>query len=237
MKKMLKKELQNAFEAPGPLHKKEFLKKMPQPTIGMFSFIWLQARYIRRWVWVMSALIFAISLFGSVMFSKDMLWAIAAFTPLLALAILSESGRSENYGMAELEMATRFSLRSILFARLGILGIENLLLFGLLLPLGLWNNLLKPIQAGIYIIMPYLLTAWAGLWIVRKYRNREAVYFCGGIAVCISFLTIFSHDSFPLIYYENYLGWWCLGTVVFSIGIAKQLIDMINRTEELAWNL
>ncbi|MCM1187120.1 MAG: hypothetical protein NC251_10570 [Lachnoclostridium sp.] len=231
MKNTLQEELKNAFEAPKPLHKKEFLKGLPQPKIGMLTFIFIQIGYIRKWVWVVSAFIFGVSLFGAVLLSKDMLWSIAAFTPLLALAAVSESGRSESYGMAELEMATRFSLRSVLLARLGILGMENLLLMGLLLPLGLWNHLSNPIQAGVYMLVPYLLTTWAGLWIIRQYKNREAVYFCGGIAACVSVSGIFCHMEFPLIYHENYFVWWCLAAVAFMVGIAKQSIGMIKQNE------
>ena len=43
--------------------------------------------------------------------------------------------------MEELELSTRFSLHAVLCARLGILGTENLLLLGILLPFGvcLWE--------------------------------------------------------------------------------------------------
>lgn len=237
MNEILKKELKDAFEVPPPMHKKEFLQQLHKPGIGVQEFVILQVGYIRKWVWAVSALIFMVSLVGAVMLSVDMLWSIAAFTPLLALAIISESGRSENCEMAELEMATRFSLRSVVLARLGILGIENLVLLALLLPLGLWNNLLKPIQAGIYILVPYLLTTWVGLWVLRKYRNKEAMYFCSGVAACISILSIFFHDNFLQAYQDNFFGWWCAGAALLGIGVVKQYINIIKGTEELIWSL
>ena len=73
--------------------------------------------------------------------------------PFLALATVSEAGYSARCGMEELELSTRFSLHAVLCARLGILGTENLLLLGILLPFGvcLWEAdlVLLPCQADL----------------------------------------------------------------------------------------
>ena len=73
--------------------------------------------------------------------------------PFLALATVSEAGYSARCGMEELELSTRFSLHVVLCARLGILGTENLLLLGILLPFGvcLWEAdlVLLPCQADL----------------------------------------------------------------------------------------
>lgn len=233
MKQALKKELKHIFEAPAPLHKKEFLLKLEEPKMSIYEFILSQIGYIRKWIWGISILVFTVSLVGAVMLSFDMLWGISALTPLLALSIISESGRSEVYEMAELEMATRFSLRSVVFARLGILSIENLVLLCLLLPIGIWNNMLSPIKAGIYIITPFLLTTFMGLYIVRKFRGHDAIYLYVGLAICVSFSVFFFRFTFPQIYQENYLMWWIVGVLLLCIGTVKQYCRMVNRMEEL----
>lgn len=228
MKQSFKKVLSQVFEAPPPLHKKEFLRTLELPKISMAEFIFSQIGYIRKWVWGVSALVFTISLAGSLMLSVNMLWVISAFTPLLALTILSESGRSENHKMAELEMATRFSLRSVLLARSGILGMENLALLCLLVPVGLQNNMHSPIQAGVYIIAPYLLTSFTGLWIVLRFRGQEAMYFCAGAAACVSFSVFFSHITVPQIYERNYLIWWMAGALLLCAGTIRQYCRIVN---------
>ncbi|MDE5824298.1 MAG: hypothetical protein K2H91_06400, partial [Lachnospiraceae bacterium] len=197
MKQMLKNELKCAFEAPKSLHKKEFLRMLEQPKISMPAFVFSQIGYIRRWIWIVSMLVYAISVMGAVWMEADTVWVISALMPLLALTVVSESGRSENYEMAELEMATRFSLRSVLLARLGILGMENLVILGLLLPVGIWRQGLGVFQAGVYILFPYLMMTFAGLSVVRRIRGREAVYICIGVAVCISFFVLVLHGSIP----------------------------------------
>ena len=53
---------------------------------------------------------------------KDVLWIISALIPFIAMSILTENARSGIYLMAELEMAARFSLKSVILARMEILG-------------------------------------------------------------------------------------------------------------------
>lgn len=134
MKQHLRQELKNVFDAPQPLHKRAFLRALEQPKISIFAFVLTQLGYIRRWVWIVSALVFVLSAAGAAGLPSDTVWVASALMPLLALTVVSESGRSQNYEMAELEMATRFSLRSVVLARLGILGMENLIVLVLLLP-------------------------------------------------------------------------------------------------------
>lgn len=232
----LKKELELAFYAPNPLRKREFMRKLPPPKMNIGEFLFTQIGYIRKWVWCVSALIFIASVLGVAFLSLDMLRVISALTPLLALTVVSESGRSEFYEMAELEMATRFSLKSVTLARLSILGIVDLILLCLLVPIGLWKNTLSPVAAGLYIITPFLLTAFSGLLIVRKFRGRESMYACVGVTACVSLLALFSHSTAPAIYQQSKLIWWAAAALALCVGTAKQYIAIIKRTEELTWS-
>lgn len=232
MKQTLKDKLRYAFEAPAPLRKEEFLRSLSQPRMNLCEFIVSQVGYIRKWIWGVSALVFALSLLAAKVFPKDMVLVISALTPLLALTVVSECGRSESYEMAELEMATRFSLRSIVIARLGILGAENLVLLCLLIPLGIWKDLLNPIMLGIFILTPYLLTAFIGLNIVRKFRGREAIFFCAATAALVSItVSLFGH-MFPQSYQGGYLVWWIAVAMLLCVGIVRQTCQLINKTEE-----
>lgn len=235
MKYALKKGLKEYFEAPAPLHKKEFLQKLPQPKMNLFEFTFYQAGYIRKWIWAASAFIFVAALILGGMFPAHMLWIVSALTPFLALTILSECGRSERYEMNELEMATRFSLKSIIIARLGILGMENLLFLCLLIPVSIWKQAADPLWTGLYILTPYLLTAYIGLYIVCRFRGPETIYFCAAATICISALSILSaHDILLFGLTKGHIMWWIIIAFVLCIGTAKQLLQIINRTEELA---
>lgn len=240
MKQILKEELERVFEAPQPLHKKEFLRTLEQPRISMPAFVLSQVGYIRGWIWIVSVLVYAISVLAAAWMAADTVWVIAALMPLLALTVVSESGRSENYEMAELEMATRFSLRSVILARLGILGMENLVILGLLLPVGIWRQGLGVFQAGVYILLPYLMMTFAGLSVVRRVRGREAVYICIGIAACISFFVLVLHGSIPQLYQADSLMWWIAAIFLLCIGTARQCVGIVKgiaEKEVIIWSL
>lgn len=232
-----KKDLHRAFAAPPPQRKREFLRRLEQRPVSVLGFLLNQTGYIRRWVWSASALIFLTAMVGAGVLSLDMLWGISALTPLLALIAVCETGRSECYEMAELEMATRFSLRSVMLARLCILGTENLALLCLLMPLGFWHSRVSHLAAGVYILTPFLLTAFLGLCILRRVRGREGVYACVGAAALISVCAGFAHISIPRIYEAELLSWWVTGALALSAGVGTQYVKIIKRTEELAWNL
>lgn len=231
-----KDELRQAFDAPRPLEKRKFLRNLKLPGMSVHEFMFSQIGYIRKWVWCVSVLILTVSVLGFAFLPGTVLWLISGLTPLLALTSISESGHSELYKMAELEMATRFSLRSVVFARLAILGLVNLLLLGILMLIGLQNGTVAPFAAALYIITPFLLTTFAGLYIVSKFRGQGAMYACVGTSVGISIFLFIAHNIIPFIYRRQCLTTWMIIALALLFGNGKQYIAIIKKTEELAWN-
>lgn len=237
MNRNTKKLLRECFAAPEPQKKEAFINSIRLPSASCLEFVYYQTAYIRKWIWGFSALVFAIALIGAGYMEKDMLWCISAFMPLLAMTIVTESGRSEFYGMAEFELSTRFSLKNVVLARLGILGLANVLLICLLLPLAYMNSSVSVLQTGIYMLCPYLLTVFLGLWASRKVHGRGTVYLCTGIAFGVSFGNALSYHTFLEFYGERNFIWWIAAFVMLSAGAVNQCFKTIKQTEELAWNL
>lgn len=236
MNHTLQEELKKIYEAPAPLRKAEFLRSVQPASFHRLDLFLVQIRYIRRRIWIVSALAFLVSLFGSLVLSADMLWMISAFMPLLALMAVAETGRSEYYEMAELEMAARFSLKSVILARLAVLGFCNLLLFCLLLPISLLNSLVPPLQAGFYILTPFLLTTFLCLYIVRRRREKDGFYLCAVISVCISLSLFPLRLTVPRLYGESSLYIWIFASAFLFAGVVRQYQNLITQ-EELTWNL
>jgi len=237
MNKKLKDALKDSFEAPKPVKKDEFLHDIQMPPINSFEFVCSQVTYIHKWIWLLSVMIFSAALIGAGYLGKNMLWSISSFMPVLALTIITESGRSEAYGMAEFEFSARFSLKNVVLARLGILGLANLILICLLIPFAFINSETTVLQTGIYMICPYLLTVFLGLGIVRKIHGKETIYLCTCIAAGISFGNHILYQSFPSILGEHKFIWWVVAFVILGTGVANQCYQVIKQTEELAWNL
>lgn len=237
MNRDMKERLKEYFAAPEPERKGHFLNSLPAKPVGLSDFLLFQAAYIPKWVWGLSVLVFAPALVGAGFLKKDMLWCISACMPILALALVAESGRSERWGMAELEMSTRFSRKSILLARLGILGLADLLLFFLLLPLAYMNGDRSLLETGIYMLCPYLLTVFLGLWASRRVHGRECAWVCGAIALGVSLGNTLMYQSIQGFYAPTGFRWWAAAFVLLSLGAARQCAETVKQKGETLWNL
>lgn len=228
--------LQEAFTAPPPKRKEEFFKNRAQTSISTASFMKMQIAYIRKRVWVMSALVFVCAALGVEFAGQDCVWVVAALMPFIALCTVTESARSVTYGMAELEMASRFSLKSILLARLGAIGLMHAAILCLLIPF-VGNQASVPLtQIGVYWLVPYLLTSVLGLMAVRKVHGKEAVYICMGIAAVVSYLNFILKEILPQLYEEKQLLWWIAAGIYLLAKVLKEYKKALYETEELAWN-
>lgn len=237
MKPYLKRELKKVFEAPAPTQKEEFLKKIPQIPISNLSFVMAQFGYIPKYVWGIFSFTFGIAIVCGYFMEKDVLWIIAALIPFIALSILTENARSGIYLMAELEMVARFSLKSVILARMEILGASHLLLLIFLIPICAAYNLGNVFQVGLYILVPYMLTVVLGLWVTRRVHGMESMYLCMGITVSVSVLSIFVRRIFPIIYEMECISIWIIGFVFLIALVVKEMKKSIEQTEELAWSL
>lgn len=237
MKPNLRKELRKVFEAPTPTRKEEFLKKLPRTEISNLSFVMAQLGYIPKYVWGIFSFTFGIALVYGCFMEKDTLWIISALIPFVALSILTENTRSGIYLMAELEMTARFSLKSVILARMGILGISHLLLLMFLIPVCAVHNLATVFQVGLYVLVPYMLTVFIGLWTTRRVHGMESLYICMGIAVGVSGMNFFARSIFPILYEMEYMTIWIIGFIILIMLVVREMKKSIEQTEELAWSL
>ena len=83
------------------------------------EFLLGQLPYIEKWTWIMSGVLLLFITWICYQNSGNYPFAL---TPLLAAGILLETRRSHRWKMAELEHAARFSLRSVILARLFLIG-------------------------------------------------------------------------------------------------------------------
>ena len=236
MNKNLKTALDAAFAAPAPAEKQAFLRKLPPRPVSHAAFMLSQAGYIRKSTWALSAVILVLALAVGRYAPDDALWVIAALTPLAALTAVTENARSSLYGMEELELATRFSLKSVVLARMGGLGLVHLFLLCLLSPLARVGAAAGLLPAGVYLLTPYLLTTLLGLAVVRRIRGREAVYVCGALALLVSGLNTVQ-SSFSRLYEPEYFPWWLAALALCAALTAWEYHKTIQKSEELSWSL
>lgn len=232
IRKQEKEMLQQAFAVPEPKGKRAFLRSLPRQEANLGTLILSQAAYIRKWVWVASFLLFGAVVVLAQCLKAECIWTLSAVMPFGALLIILEFARTTAYNMAELEMTSRFSLRTVLLARMSMLGVAQLI--GLI-PATLVSGI-PLLKCGVYIGVPYLLTAVLGLMVVRRLPGRESMYICGSISAFVCVLCPLSRLYVPGLYDAQDLILWVLTAVLLVAGLMKEYGKTMNHLEELTWN-
>lgn len=238
MNYQLKNKIQKAFDAPklNQQEKKRFLASIPQSKISTLQFVFTQATYIRKRIWILSVLLLFPASLSVYYVDLKILWVISSFVPLLGLITVIESKRSMIYGMHEFEMSTRFSLKSVLLARMSILGTINLLILCCLIPFCCIRNDFSVFQVICYLFVPYLLSVNISLWITRHYHNKEAIYACICLAVIICTANSICHFMADWVYQVSYIHWWTILSMFLLMDVGYEIYHTLKQTEELAWN-
>lgn len=238
MNEKMKSALQKAFEAPVPDHQKKtlFLQRFPKSSISMGEFVLSQIAFIRKGIWVVSLLLFLVALYGEYVIKIQTLWVVSSFLPLVAMLTVSECVKSKFHGMEELEMATRFSLKSVISARLTILGVFDLLAFFILLPLCSVDEAASFFRTGVYLIVPYLLTATACLWITRRFRGTEGSYGCASVALLVGGANAGGHFFADFLYQAQYFGGWLILAFILIGTMIYEVRRIMKQSEVNKWN-
>lgn len=232
LSKLEKEVLQQAFAAPEPKKKRAFLHTLPKQQVGLGALVLSQAAYIRVWVWAVSFLVFGVAVLAAQIAELDVIWILSAVMPFAALLIVLEFARSAAYGMSELEMSSRFSLRTILLARMVMLGMVQF--FGLLLIIPMAGMAL--VSNGVYLLVPYLLTAFLGLVTVHRMRGKEGLFVCGSISAFVCVLAPMSKYAAPVLYEQQNRILWVIAIAFLLVGFVKEYRTSINHLEEFVWN-
>ena len=238
---------EEAFSAPTPQRKREFLEylqkeKIQKETVQMLhtkkssinlaSFLLSQIAYIRKRVYLASLLILILAVIAADYAGADSVWAVAAMMPFIALCMVSESARSETYGMAELEMASRFSIKSIMLARFGTLGFVHMILLCILISVVKQNALISFIHAGIYLLVPYLAASVLEFAAVRRFQGKEAMSACVVISVMIGLLNTILKELLLILFGSKQFVIWLVLAVYLTGRTVLEYRKMIYQTEE-----
>lgn len=237
MKQDMKQALKDVFEAPEPVGKQAFFKTMRPSNISQLTFLRIQAAFIPKAVWLLSVILFGIALAGAVFINQDTLWILSSLVPFAALNAVTAGARSRVYNMEELELASRFSLKSVVLARMGIIGLLHLILLSLLIPLTRIHGVATIMQTGVYLLVPYLLTTFSGLWIIRKIRGKETIYGCMAAAVVISGLNLILRIAVPMLYQGVRFHWWIAALLILAALTALETYKIIHQSEEMICSL
>lgn len=232
MERRLKKELTEYYEAPKPQHKQGFIRQFGVPEINLSYLTMMQVRYISKWAWLSSVLFCGMTYGMSLIMEERYARAVFALIPFWVMISVTECMRSYRFGMEELELSARFSLKSIVMARLLILGIANLTI------LAVTMTVVGDVTEFhiLHVMTPYFLSAGGGLYIVRKIRGSENTFYCFGLAAAISVFELILQWEYQELFLQRYTLVWGIACVMGVAMTVKESYRTIRMTEDLVWN-
>ena len=226
--------LKQEFSCPAPKRKMHFLETLRPRKITMIDFVIMQVAYIRKAVWVLTFIVFGTAVICAWRGSAITERMIAALLPFIAAAEVIETQRSASFQMTEIEAATRFSLRSIFFAKMLIMGIAFLGLFIIVTPIIAVTSKSSLIVTATHILIPYLITMIICLNVERTKAGRSNRYLsiAAATGVSISVLLAGEHIVMMTTNMSSYL--FILLTILLLLVTAIECRKTINKMEAFA---
>lgn len=242
MNKRFKQSIKQSFQAPAPAGKQGFFLSLPTrsaPSRNLLPFLYLQAGYIRKRIWLGSLILFAAALWQLYLIGAPFqaVAVCSALLPLLSLLAMSEVNRSLAYRMAELEMSCKHSFSRVVLARLGILGCFHLLCFLTLLLLLAGHGGFTFWQLGLYLTTPMLAGTFCTMAILNRLHTRESILVCGAVCGSLSFLQLLMFSEYPMLLSQQYLMPWLAVFAALIPCLIAECKKLMKRTEDLSWNL
>ena len=234
------RQMRKSCISPAPERKEEFFRSMIEKglmerrpaVISHKEFLAIQFRYIEKWIWVLSGFLL---LFIAWICSRNTGNYPFALTPLLAAGVLFETGRSRRWNMAELEQAARFSARSVMLARLFLLGAVNTV--GLMIVIVAVRPFFaySPVRVFLYMMVPYLTASLLGSVYERRYRGDPG---WGSVLICILSSAVFAFVShfFNPLYEDRLTVLWAAALITMIGGLTVCVRESISERKEPLWN-
>lgn len=232
--------LKEICQTPEPEEKKAFFQGLEdrgltsrQPVvINHGDFLLRQFLYVGKWIWLLSAVLL-LCIMG-ICYGNTGNYPFA-LTPLLAVGILVETGRSFRWKMAELEYTARFSLTSIMLARMFLVGIVETV--GLLVVIWVvrpWFSY-SLIRVFLYMTVPYLAASLSGSVYERKNRSDNS---WGSIIICFLSSGLFAAAPCCLsnLYEERFTVIWTVAFILLVFSLVVSMRRWICELEEAVWN-
>lgn len=236
MKDSIINELKNAYNVKPSNRKNEFLRSIKKNDMSTLEFVLLQSKYLHSFLFI-RCFLFSLVLIFVCLYSnnEDALLFCSALIPFIVLVIMYEIDTSRLFKMEEIEQATKFSLRMIIFARMLIAGIVSLLSLLILTFVTYKTKQISIMEIMTSFFLPYFLSVYGCLVILRKYRDSGIKYsfilttIISLIFIAFRVLPVISHMVF-----ETYAGMILL--IVFMSLCVIESKNYIKNSKEVIWN-
>lgn len=236
MNKKLKRDISDAFNAPSPERKSEFLYNLHYPKSTPVQFFLSQILFIRKRFWALSiAIVMFIIFTANVSQLADTVCVISPLVPLLTILGVSEMRKSFSYNMCELEESCRYNLSKIILIRLSFIATFHFIAILIIILLLSGQSHYGVMRYLLYSLTPFMLSSYLSLLATKFAKSNDTTYICGAVSVIVCVLMIFLNDHNEILYSENILILWLITFAVLLILVLKEIYMLVKeRTKQ--WN-
>ncbi len=214
----------------------ELSKIQKHKRIGSIEFFVRQIKYLSVPIWCAQGMILflIVSVLGyvygelTVTSEKQLAVLLCSCVILILLTTIPVMERSIRYQMNTVEAATRFSVKSILAAKLLTIGFGDSAMIAGLMLFTIYQTSLPILQAISFVMLPFLILSSVVLYLIG-HRSVEK-YATGCICACvILFLVVLlGGEIYPWIFEEAFMAEWilfCLALGAFSFHQIKYIMN------------
>ena len=232
--KQIIKQLENAYDVTSK-NKTRFIRTIKKTNTSIFSFIMNQFKLISSKVYISCLIYFGILLVLLLSLNNAKQYIVlSAGIPFFSLLLVGIIDTSRAYKMEELEMASLYSLKMVVLARMLIMSAITVSLIMTMAMCTSKINNESLILIISYFFIPYFLNMYLNLLILKKLRS-DGLKYCLVTSSIICLLILYLVDNpIPVLINENcYMGV-LLVLIMLSIIESK---NYISGLEEYVWNL
>lgn len=233
--KDMKQLLKNAYQISPSVRERDFLKMYENRSMHIWDVFVLEIKYmgIRS---ILSG-VMLILVIGLIYLSENpqLMWYVSGILPVVGLLLISGLGKSERYGMQELEGVARFSVCAVKAIRIFIVGGISLIIVTAI-------SVLLQGKTGVgfmtilgFIGTPYMLNAWGNLMITRRLHGKDNLYGCLAVAGVSCMLPMLMEKAIQLGVIQPIVILLVLAAA-FALTVRESVL-YIKEREDLSWNL
>lgn len=232
--KKLIKEIQKSYDISSE-KKTRFIRTISSPKVSLLRFIKNQFKLINRKVYLSCVLYFLILVILLLSSKANQYPLLAAGAPFFSLVIVGVVNTSSTYKMEELEMATLFSLKMVVMARMLIMTIITVFFIVIMSFIASFIKEISILQIISFFFIPYLLNMYINLKILQTQR-KDGIKYCLAVSsvICLFTISLYLYPPIKLLISTNIL---YILVIVLLLLTIKEIINYLNRIEDYVWNL
>lgn len=219
-----------------------YQNRRQQERIRYPAFLLRQVRFIGAPVWLLQGLLllsacwlFGFAITGTIsnLAPRHLPVLLGCFAVFISMAGIPFIGRSAQYRMLEVEMATRVSLPKLLLTRILIIGIGDVLLLTVSLLLARTGTEFGTGSIAIYLLLPYLI-ACCGCLLIQVYAHgRHQGFACTTFCFFLISLLFVLYKTSPAVYEQASVGVWGMLCAVCTVILVAGLFRLLHKAASL----